>query len=148
MSSFLDPRFKGLTHLSHQQRDEVIDSITSEAVEYKIKKTEECAIHVNKTDEPSPTPKRKKSALLVLLGDDFENDQSLETSSGLSTSIDDIVRSEVLRYKSEPSIFHWKENTHWIGGKGMNTPILTWLLWFVSISVSQQRLYRQKAKQT
>ena len=104
-SSFLDPRFKGLTHLSQLQRDEVVDSIVAEAVECKLEKTEDWAIQNNESIEISPlNPKRKKSALLVLFGDEYESNQSLETGSSLPTSADDIVRAEVLKYKSEPSI--------------------------------------------
>ena len=43
-SSFLDPHFKALTHLSQMQQDEVVENIT-EATEYESNRTEECEVH-------------------------------------------------------------------------------------------------------
>ena len=88
-----------------------------------MEKTEDWAIQNNESNEISPpNPKRKKSALLVLFRDEYESNQSLETGSSLPTSADNIVRAEVLKYKSEPSIplgeqseyslDWWKRNNH------------------------------------
>ena len=57
----------------------------------------------DQTDQP-PEPKKKKSTLIILLGDDFESDRSSGTNSTCTSSVKDLVQSEVLRYKSEPSI--------------------------------------------
>ena len=69
---------------------------------YRSSRTEECEVHSSdQTDQP-PEPKKKKSTLIILLGDDFESDRSSGTNS--TSSVKDVVQSEVLRYKSESSL--------------------------------------------
>ena len=88
------------------------------------------------TDQPPEPKKKKKSALITLLGDDFESDRSSQTSSTCSSSVSvkDVVQSEILRYKSEPSIpLEGEHPLKW--WEKMSTYIPIWLLWPVSICV-------------
>ena len=116
-SSFLDPRFKSLTHLPVTLKEEVIDMLLDETFKFM----EDNAIEIQSTDATppnldEPVRKKKKNALEELIGDQF-----LTHGDGavLDNSMD-IVRSEVFRYKAEPSIpvdqnpLKWWEAHHYL----------------------------------
>ena len=109
-SSFLDPRFKTLTHLSLTAKQEIFDWVLEDILNLNNDNESnhvqiEC-VTTTESSEPStssssdcngPTrKKKKKSALMELIGDKFqsENEQTTDT-----TTFKDIVHSERLRYR-------------------------------------------------
>ncbi|XP_065917715.1 E3 SUMO-protein ligase ZBED1-like [Dysidea avara] len=123
-SSFLDPRFKTLTHLSSTAKQEIFDWVVEDILNLNNDNESndvqiEC-VTTTESSEPStssnsdcngPTrKKKKKSALMELIGDKFqsENEQTTDT-----TTFKDIVHSELLRYKTEPSISVDHPPLHW-----------------------------------
>ena len=107
-ASFLDPRFKTLTHLSVILQEEIFENILEEALlsvqcvqnDIQIEKVTESS---DKLLEPGPSidepTKKKKNALMELIGSKFHHDEC-----DTDTALRDIVQSELFRYKAEPSI--------------------------------------------
>ena len=128
-SSFLDPRFKTLTHLSATVREEIFDCVLEDILQLNEFVQNDCELLIESasTTEVSVTPplanpgpstatdeptkkKKRKSALMELIGSKFQsnNEQSTDT-----ITFKDIVQSELLRYKTEPSISVDQPPLHW-----------------------------------
>ena len=109
-ASYLDPRFKTLTHLSSLQQEEIFDVILSEALQFvegnsQTQMEEEVVICDNSDLESQNGPSAKKkraSALVELLGNKFLTDASTQETTPATHK--DILQSEMLRYKTEPPI--------------------------------------------
>lgn len=102
-TTFLDPRFKSLTHLSALQREEVSDVILAELIALANETVE--IVDTSSNDQDSmdnasaePKQKKPKNALLDMLGDSF----IIEPTS--TSTNEDVMKSELLRYKSEATI--------------------------------------------
>ena len=128
-SSFLDPRFKTLTHLSTTLREEIFDCVLGDILQLNECVQSDSEIQIESatatdlessvtpanlgpstaTDEPT-RKKKKRSALMELIGNKFqsENERTNDTAT-----FKDIVQSELLRYKTEPSISVDQPPLHW-----------------------------------
>ena len=127
-SSFLDPRFKTLTHLSATVKEEIFDCILDDILQLNgcVENDSELLIESTSTielsvtpppasSEPStatdePTRKKKKSALMELVGSKFQSDNEQNTDT---TTFKGIVQSKPLHYKTEPSISVDQPPLHW-----------------------------------
>ena len=117
-SSFLDPRFKSLTHLSTLQKEEVHEVVLQEAIELasKTRNSELPTVIEPENDDAStdlePKQKKKKNALVDMLGDSFNEDCQTNSST-----VEDVMKSEVLRYKSEGTISLDLNPLEWWSGR-------------------------------
>ena len=124
-ASFLDPRFKTLMHLSSTAKQEIFDWILEDILNLNMQtddQSNDVQIECVTTTESEPSTsfssecseprrkKKKKSALMELIGNKFqsESDQTTDTAT-----FKDIVHSELLHYKSEPSISVDHPPLHW-----------------------------------
>lgn len=126
VSSALDPRFKSLLFLSLQEVQETYSKLLSKAVALQEEEqllleqpqgdTEELphTSENNKEDCTAQSPKRRKSALLDLLGQTFKN-----TSSTHSESVVSVAEKEIKQYQNVPSLpltedplLWWKSQEH------------------------------------
>ena len=132
-ASFLDPRFKTLTHLSQHQQEEVIRSIADELLLYiSIAEEEhydsigsngnETVTEVNEASATVPTKgtpykKHKLTLLEKLLGRQFEDPSVASGAAAVTRS--GVVLAEISHYKGTPTISlrdkplqWWKLNKH------------------------------------
>ena len=128
-SSFLDPRFKTLTHLSTTLREQIFDCVLGDILQLNECVQSDSEIQIESataTDlESSVTPanlgpstatdkptrkKKKRSALMELIGNKFQS-ESEKTND--TATFKDIVQSEILHYKTEPSISVDQPPLHW-----------------------------------
>lgn len=122
-ASFLDPRFKSLTHLCTLQKEEVHEVILQEVIDLARKPTPtNSQLPTPTVIEPEddgastnlePKQKKKKNALVDILGDSFNEDYEPDSSS----IVEDVMKSEVLRYKSEPTISLDLNPLEWWSGR-------------------------------
>ena len=143
-ASFLDPRFKSLAHLSSSQQEEICDVVLQELLDTIDDSSgnipSEQPIDVDSGDS-CPEPKKKKrenNALQAILGNAF-------ITEGISNACDDVIQSEVLRYKSEPSIPLDKHPLKWWATHSCVFPNLSNLsrkyLCIVATSVPSEQLF-------
>ena len=112
-ASYLDPRFKSLTHLSSFQQSEVSDAILQELIELENDSDDGSESDAERepnnesndesNDECStaePRKKKAKNALLDMLGDSF----IVQAAATCTSTHEDMIHAEVLRYKSETTI--------------------------------------------
>ena len=112
-ASYLDPRFKTLTHLSSFQQSEVSDAILQEFIELEndsdngnesdAEREPNNESNDESNDECStaePRKKKAKNALLDMMGDSF----IVQAAATCTSTHEDMIHAEVLLYKSETTI--------------------------------------------
>ena len=112
-ASYLDPKLKSLTHLSNFQQSEVSDAILQELIElendsdYGNESDAEMEPNNESNDESNDEcstaesrKKKAKNALFDMLGDSF----IVQASATCTSTHEDVIHAEVLRYKSETTI--------------------------------------------
>ncbi|XP_048730602.2 E3 SUMO-protein ligase ZBED1-like [Ostrea edulis] len=132
MVSAIDPRFKSLPYLTDEEKTDVFDHVTQEAVRLAGAKLKPFVVKTEKEDENTSTIVQPNLPLLPALPGDSEiqikNETVVETSSKTGTFADsscvlhdilgdvfvtlveppksslELVQMEVINYKSEPSI--------------------------------------------
>ena len=154
-ASFLDPRFKSLSHLPSVQQLEVIDSVKEELLvmlhmpaddscdpgDERSRLEDDC---VNDEAGPAEPPNKKaKSALIDILGDSFTQ-QAVQNTSAIETR-EDLVHAEILRYKAEATIFLDQDPLAWWGTHSYFFPSLSQLaqkyLCVVATSVPSEQVF-------
>ena len=102
ISSLLDPRFKTLAHLSEEVQEETFHCLKEAMMEQfdESPSTSMCSDNPAAAPDPPPPKKSKSNSLQQLLGNKFQDANSLGSSSTVAT-IDEIVSSEISRYKAE-----------------------------------------------
>ena len=102
ISSLLDPRFKTLAHLSEEVQEETFHCLKEAMMKQfdESPSTSMCSDNPAAAPDPPPPKKSKSNPLQQLLGNKFQDANSLGSSSTVAT-IDEIVSSEISRYKAE-----------------------------------------------
>ena len=102
-SSFLDPRFKTLAHLTPVEQQDTVDNIVDELMNSVGFESFDAIDGTSNNCEESPPKKPKQNLLEKMLGDTFEsNNRTMGEATTLSYF--ELMTTEVSRYKSEPSL--------------------------------------------
>jgi len=114
MSSALDPRFKSLLFLSPEEVQDTYGKLVSKAAALKEDDPVPCGdVQGDSEEEETCTAKKRKSALVDLLG------QTFKKTSDVSTSATSIAEKEIKQYQDAPSLpltedplLWWKSQQH------------------------------------
>ncbi|XP_026117915.1 zinc finger BED domain-containing protein 1 [Carassius auratus] len=114
MSSALDPRFKSLLFLSPEEVQDTYAKLQSKAAALKEDDPVPCGdVQGDLEEEETCTAKKRKSALVDLLG------QTFKKTSYVSTSATSIAEKEIKQYQDAPSLpltedplLWWKSQQH------------------------------------
>uniref|UniRef100_A0A8C2FJ66 HAT C-terminal dimerisation domain-containing protein n=1 Tax=Cyprinus carpio TaxID=7962 RepID=A0A8C2FJ66_CYPCA len=114
MSSALDPRFKSLLFLSPEEVQDTYAKLQSKAAALKEDDPVPCGdVQGDLEEEETCTAKKRKSALVDLLG------QTCKKTSYVSTSATSIAEKEIKQYQDAPSLplpedplLWWKSQQH------------------------------------
>ena len=118
--------FKTLTHLPTTLREEIFDCVLGDILQLNECVQSDSEIQIESitatdlvtpanlgpstgTDEPI-RKKKKRSASTEFTGNKFQSDNEKTNDT---TTFKDIVQSELLRYKTEPSISVYRPPFHW-----------------------------------
>ena len=146
--TLLDPRLKSLAHLREEQQEAMVNSIVNEIVAECIQSTHQPSTSSESIDSGNPEPPRtKKCALEKLLGSTFS---SVNPDSSFSVSLNELVRTELSCYKSEPVLGLKEKPLEWWRLHHQSYPNLAKVarkyLGVVATSVPSERLFSTAGK--
>ena len=144
-ASFLDPRMKTLPHLSPDEQESVLDSLVNEIVTLRSSSSLSPVVVPDCTVEDDIAPPRsKKSTLESILGDEFFITNQ-EEESVTTVSFNDLILSELSRFKAEPLLKLQGDVLQWWRQRSMSYPHLSKMarkyLGIVATSVPSERLF-------
>ena len=127
-ATFLDPCMKTLVHLSQTEQESVLNSLTDEMVMASVQTQNDEPTSADQqliTDQNDDTAQPKQqSALQKLLGDSFFHSSDGDDQAPASVSLNELILSEISRYKSEPLVALDEKILEWWQSHGPSYPHL------------------------